>query len=494
MIEPVALSALALSALVYVALGLKHLRRNRTLRDQLPIGTTGEARVAGSAEFSAATVAATISLATVILAFAELAPVFGVWLGWSAVTTAAGLVVVRFAAPSIWRRLAAFGAARPTLHGFLGTAFASQRLACIAAICTSLGFLGALAVELTVGARFLAGLIPSVPPMAAVIVLALVGIGYSLAGGFRTVILTDRIQMFAIWISIAALAGLVALRVSTQGGISHVIATAPSGIFDFSWREGLLPFLLGILIINVPTFLSDMSVWQRIAATRSEDQFEQGIARSAVGAFLSWTLLVILACLVATLAPASGTANSISMFLGGFGAHLSLVTGAAIFSVIVGFYAAGLSTASTLLIAASHTLHQDLLRGGRSDDEFADSAAELRLSRLLVLVLGVASVVLVETLSAMGFSIADLVFAIYGAQLGMVPAVLLALFGDQVANRGRGQWIACAILAGFGAGWASAGYGKWIGDGNLVFLAPVVSLAVSSSVCAVSLVTGAGSK
>jgi Na+/proline symporter len=487
--EAVAVAALGVSALAYILLGLGTYRRATRLRDHLPIADHGEARVENSTEFSAATVAASISLATVILVFTELAPSFGLWLLWCAVTTAIGLMVLRMAAPAIWRRVDAFGEQRPTLHGFLGASFRSSLLARAAALCTAAGFLGAMAVELSVGSRFLAGLVPSIDPTVAVVVLSVVGVGYTMLGGFRVVVQTDRIQMIVIWLAIAALAGAVAVLASASGGIAAVINRAPAGVFDLSWREGLTAFLIGIAIINIPTFMADMSVWQRLAGVREEGDVGRGISRSAVGALVSWSLLAILACFVVALVATSPATNPLSSFLVAAYAAGGPLIAVLVFVVIAGLYAAALSTASTQLIAAGATLHLDLLRHSSDFAPLADTATELKLARILVVVLGLLSIAIVELLRAAGFSITDLVFALYGSQLGMAPVVLIALAGNSERNAARGRWAAAAVGLGFVAGWGTAGYGKWIGDANLVFLAPLASLALSLAICGGALVT-----
>jgi Na+/proline symporter len=481
--EAIAIAALALSAIAYTILGIRNFRRATRLRDHLPISDDGQARVDGATEFSAATVAATVSLATVILAFTELASFFGLWLLWTAITTAVGLVVLRIAAPIIWRQVSAFGEQRPTLHGFLGASYNSPMLIRAAALCTSAGFLGAMAVELTVGSRFLASMVPSIDPTSAVFLLSAVGVGYTMLGGFRVVIQTDRIQMIVIWLAIAALAALVVILASNGGGVIAAINHAPAGIFDFGWREGLTPFLIGIAIINIPTFMADMSVWQRIAGARKEEAVDRGVTRSVMGALVSWSLLAILACFVASLVKAIPETNPLSTFLTASHALPGLLASVLVFVVIAGLYAAALSTASTQLIAAGATIHIDLLhRHGTLAP--ADTARELGLARLMVVALGVASIAIVELLRAAGFSIADLVFALYGSQLGLTPVVLIALAGNRERNAGRGVWAAAAVILGFLAGWGVAFYGKWAADSNLVFLAPLASLAISSFICA----------
>src|SRR4051812_23776900 len=125
MLQIIAIAALSISGLFYVVLGLRTFRIARDLSDHVPVAASGRAVVESPVEFSSATVATTVSLTTLILAYFELAAFFGPWLLWTAVTTALGLLAVRLAAPLIWRNIAGAGPTLPTLHSFLGASFAS---------------------------------------------------------------------------------------------------------------------------------------------------------------------------------------------------------------------------------------------------------------------------------------------------------------------------------------------------------------------------------
>ncbi|MES2188709.1 MAG: hypothetical protein V4454_01195 [Pseudomonadota bacterium] len=475
--------ALAVSGGIYIFIAWQIHRKSVALKDLLPIGLgSSQARVQTSTEFSAATVATTISLATVILAYSELASYMGTWLLWTVCTTAIGIYVVRLFAPVIWLRLAETGDYRPTLHDFLGTAFGSDRLARIAALCTSLGFIGALAVELSVGSRFLSGLIPGLPAWVAVTILSAIGVTYTMLGGFRGVIITDRIQMWAIWLAIAALGALMLMQIVELGGLPYVAQKMPVTVYDFSWRDGLAAFLLGIAVINIPTFLADMSIWQRIAGTKDQNTVNNGLLRSVVSAAFSWTMLATLACLLVILVVPKDGENPLLTFLKTISQSPSFITATLFLVSVAGLYAASLSTASTQLIAAGHALHVDLIRKSTNRTVLANSSTELTLSRWVLLGSASVALLVVEILRAAGFSIADLVFAVYGAQLGMVPAVVAGILMKKVHRIAIGKFVVVAVLLGFASGWGSAGFGKATDNGDLVFLSPLVSLLTSSGV------------
>ena len=484
----VTIIGISVSAFVYFFISFKIFRNTTRLSDHLPIAGEGrEARVATSKEFSSATVATTISLATVVLVFSELASYMGTWLYWTAITTATGIWVVRKSSSVIWRRLAEKREWRPTLHEFLGASYSSPLLSKGAAMCTCLGFIGALAVELTVGSRFFSALVPAVPFWVALLIIAGIGVGYTMLGGFRAVIVTDRIQMAAIWGAVVALGMLVLIRVHDVGGVGNLVKALPPSVYNFSSRDGLLSFLIGIAVINIPTFLADMSIWQRIAASKDESTVSEGLGGSVIGAIFSWMAFATIACLIVGIVPIKEGENPLLTFIKVIGTNFNFVGSIGLVVGITGLYAASLSTASTQLIAASHAIHTDILgiRNKMEKKSFTESRSELIMSRIIIGLSSVVSIAVVEGLQFLGFTIADLVFAVYGAQLGMVPVVVVALISKSTQLHQLNQIATYSVFLGFFGGWGAAILGKVLSNSDLVFLAPAISLIISTMIMGV---------
>ncbi len=119
------------------------------------------------------------------------------------------------------------------------------------------------------------------------------------------------------------------------------------------------------------------------------------------------------------------------------------------------------------------------LRGKALADR-VNSKKELMFSRVILVVSALVAVGVVELLRQGGFTIADLAFAVYGAALGLVPPILLALYVSKQDRLKRlSAWANVSVTLGFASGWGTAIVGKVIEDGNLVFLAPCVSIGVS---------------
>lgn len=476
-------TALVLSLILYIGIGLFYRRKIVALGDIIPIikGTT--AKVSNSVEFSSTTVATTISLATVIVAFFELVPGLGLWLFWPVATTSLGLWLFSLIANRIWKKMEGYGH-RPSMHEFLGVEFSSKRVAFVGAVFTTLGYLAAFAVELTVGSRFLAGLIPGIPEWVTVCVITAVGFLYTGLGGFRSVVVSDRVQMVFIWLLLVALIAFYA-QIGVADGFSQSIQRIPENVRTLTWSNGLIPFVAGILIMNLFTYVSNMGLWQRIAGSQEPHTVVKGMRKSVYQSLLSWGLFVIVAIgAFMVVAPAEGENLLVtllkSLTSSPFG---QIVT----FCVVLGLYGAMLSTASTQLIAVSHTIYEDILAPlrGKTLEERITSKKELTLSRIILVVSAIGAVGVVEILRYGGFTIADLAFAVYGAALGLVPPILVALFvTKRDALKKLSIWANVAVTLGFTSGWGIAIVGKIVEDGNMVFLAPCVSIGVSGCILA----------
>lgn len=481
--------ALSLSLVIYLFVGIKLSRKTLNLGDLIPLTFGQAAKVSNSNEFSASTVATTVSLSTVIVAFFELVPSMGVWLGWTVVTTALGLMLMGLISTRIWERMAKYDH-RPSLHEFLGVEYDADSVALVGAIFTSIGYLTAFAVELTVGSRFLAGLVPEIPEWLTVIVISVVAFTYTTFGGFRAVIVTDRLQMFAIWFLLFSLLAFYNYYAFINGGWAVNFTKIPENIFSLSWSPALISFVAGIFVMNVFLFISNMGLWQRIAASEEPKTVVNGLWKSVFSSALSWGLFVFLACFAFIMVfPKQGENLLITLiaFIGTTGVVGKVV----VFAVVLGLYGAMLSTASTQLIAVAHTVYEDIIAKYRniSLTERLKSKKELKMSRFILIGSAFFAVILVEILRIGGFSVADLAFAIYGASLCLVPPILMALFGNRYMLKQLRNWANFSIVLGFVSGWGSAIMGKITGDGNLVFLAPCISMGVSSVVMAIGCIT-----
>jgi Na+/proline symporter len=478
--QTVVWSATSLSIIVCLAIGARHSLKVTRIGDILPLILGRTARVESHREFSASTVAATISLATVVVAFYELVPMLGLWLLWPGITTAMGLGLFSILAKRVWQKISHYEY-RPTLHAYLGTEFASKRLAFVASIFTAAGYLTAFAVELTVGSRFLSPLLTGIPTIVLVALIAIVSFVYTGLGGFRTVVVTDRLQMGFIWMLLLATGVYYAVTLQDSGLVGG-IARIPANLRSLSWRNDRIAFVLGILVMNLLTYISNMGLWQRIAGSQNADTVSAGLWSSVRSSVASWSLLALAAVgafMIVT--PVNGENLLVTVLKSMQYSRFGLV---AIFFVVLGLLGAMLSTASTQLMAVTHTIYEDLVAPFRKAGlrERVNLGGEVFLSRTILVVSAVLSIAVVEGLRAVGFSVADLAFAVYGAALGLVPPILLTLYLPRTVTSRLSTPAIIAVSLGFVSCWSAAAYGRIHGNGNIVFLSPIVSTLVATVV------------
>ena len=97
--------------------------------------------------------------------------------------------------------------------------------------------------------------------------IAAISFIYTALGGFRVVVVTDRIQMAFIWLLIIAMCIYYAVVVTDQG-LAVSLNNIPAELRTLTWNNGLTAFIAGIAVMNLLTFVSNMGLWQRIAGSQ----------------------------------------------------------------------------------------------------------------------------------------------------------------------------------------------------------------------------------
>lgn len=406
-----------------------------------------------------------MSLATVFIAFFILAPFFGIALIWSAIFYALGYVVLYLFTKKIFDKTKD----GKTIHGFLGHSYNDVRLTKIASITTTIGFMGIFSTEIFVGANILSDVIPfDHVAFYPVILFALIVITYSVLGGLKSVILTDKYQAIAT-ITAVILIFIIAL-LTGKSDEKYFNENAFNSIF-------LSPLLMiNFFLINVPFPIIDMTVWQRIAAVKSVDDANKGIWGAIVTFFITWILILFSAMLLtenATLDSSGGLSTTLVNFsinYGFWGLIIVIIT----FPSLI---AAMLSTADTYLVASSQTIIMDIKeRKYFEDNKIIPEVTEKELevtpadrkiiteTRKFMFFWGIIGILIVFLLSKVGFNVADLVFAIYGSSLSLLPAVLFALLKKTVVNNYSFP-AKLSIVVGLISGW-SYGFLAVLGQNN----------------------------
>lgn len=441
----IALLAILLACIVFLKIAMEDASRIRSLQDfflyckeLLPGKVFGTFYASG------------MSLATVFIAFYQLAPFLGTKLIWSVIFYPLGLFALWLAIPKISDATNNSG----TIHGFLGNAFKSKEVTVISSIASCIGFIGVFATEIIIGSLLLRSVLPGEAGYwAALLLLSAVVLSYSILGGFKTVVRTDKWQSIMI-----ILVCLILLLLATSSN------TDPLKKFVVSRRieDWILPavMMINFFLINVPFQLVDMSAWQRIAASKDEASARRGLFTAIIMFVFTWGAILYSALILSSLYnqgdSTGGLAGSL-LFLGNTGINGAILSA----FCFAGLVSAMLSTADSFLIAAGQTISMDIsdrnyfrsinAQGGGVLKVERKIIAKSRKAMLFIAFFGLASA---SVLTVIGFQAADLIFAVYGSSLALFPSVAYALFCKSSKVSSKLKYTAIlSILSGITYGW-----------------------------------------
>ena len=370
-----------------------------------------------------------MSLATVFISFFLLAPYFGISLIWAALFYCLGYIVLYLFLDKIFDSVKD----GKTIHGFLGNAYQDKKIKNITSIVTTIGFMGIFSTEILVGSNILKDILPAgIDPLYPIILFAIVVIVYSLLGGLKSVIITDLYQAAGTIIAIF-LVLIVAIKLGKQDGVYF-----QGSPFKSIWLSPLM--MLNFFLINVPFPLVDMATWQRIAAVKKKKGAKKGVIITIAVFLISWLVILFSALLLteySSMDHSGGLTYSLIKFAKSYGIY-GVITVLIVFPSLV---AAMLSTADSYLVASAQTIIMDVKDHDYFDkhsivpskedfDRFdlnPDDRKVVMDTRYFMFIGGIIGISLVILLEKIGFKVDDLVFAVYGSSLSLVPSTIIAL-------------------------------------------------------------------
>ena len=310
----------------------------------------------------------------------------------------------------------------------------------------------------------------------AVILLGIVTIVYDAIGGMRAVIVSDVIQLTVLFLAI-----LVAIFVALDvlGGVEAVIAAAPAerlATLDFAstgWGDGedyaFWPMLFGGLFLYVSYYGVDQSQTQRLLSSRNVAEGNRALLLNGLLRFplvLSYCLLGI--CIAALAATDPDFVSGLPLRADGE-PNYNLAVPQFVFEqfppglvglVMVGLFAAAMSSLDSVLNALSATTMEDLVRRLRRDP--LPERLEFVLAKILTVFWGAVTV-------AMAFVVDDIAASVLIAinKIGsLINGPLLAVFVVGLLTRRVDQR---AVLCGLAAGIAVDVW-LWLGHPGVSWL------------------------
>ncbi|MCI8478639.1 MAG: sodium/proline symporter [Oscillospiraceae bacterium] len=421
--------------------------------------------------------------------------------GWTAIGLAAGTYLNWLIVARRLRRYSA-GLGAITVPDFFSRRYQDNRhlLSCLAAVIILIFFIPYTASGFkAVGTLF--NSLFGVDYHAAMIVGAIVIIGYTVLGGFLAVSTTDLIQ--SIVMSIALLV-IVIFGIQQAGGWDVVTANAASlpGYLNltqgYNMAAGQAGSYGGLSIISTLAwglgYFGMPHILLRFMAIQEEEKLNLSRRIASIWVVISMLIAILIGIvgysvsvaghipMLTTSADSETIIIQLSTLLSSFGPVLALVAGI----VLAGILASTMSTADSQLLTASSSVSQDLLQ------DFLHIKMNPKTSMLAargtVIAIAIIGIVLAWDPQSSVFTIVSFAWAGFGAAFG--PVMLFALFWKR-SNR-------AGALAGMAAGAAMVFIWKYLvrpmgGAWDIYELLPAF-LVGSLAIIVVSLATAPPSK
>ncbi len=312
------------------------------------------------------------------------------------------------------------------------------RVALVAAVISSLGYLGFTSGQILAGAKLMAGsMINWSPPgmeltTFAILIIGVVIVVYTVLGGLKAVIYTDTVQWIVLMVGLAGFA--LPFTLVEVGGVQGLREALPPTHFDLFHLRPLT--FVNWFITIAPIWVVGMTLYQRMFATRSVKEaqkawFIAGLFEYPAMAFAGVGLGLMSRVLFPNIDPELGVpmllTSVLPMGLAGI--------------VVASYFSAIMSTADSCIIASSGNAVGDILQ--RSRWKVRDPKLEVRASQVATLLLGTVAILIAARF--------DMVLdAILQAYSFLVAGLFIPTLGAYFWPRATGTGAFYAMIAGGG--------------------------------------------
>ncbi len=301
---------------------------------------------------------------------------------------------------------------------------------------------------------------------------------YVYLGGFKSVIDTDEIQLFLMFIAVSILLGLgiwLYLYYDNYVFNRELLNFSPSNLMGGNLWLGL-SFLTAFFAINFYRYISYIGSWQRILAIGDAGKIETGLKATIGGVVIVMVVLTIVGMLFAGVGGDLGSYDATVMISSlVFLLELETLFG----NILLGFVLAGLvaaliSTADSHIIATTQTISYDLFKLFNKNIKDENIVKVARKIILPLLILSIIFYYIIVYQQEWGFK--ELLFLFFSLQAVLAVPVLYIMF-----HRAPSALIAyISLLCGFFFYW----YIVLVFPNNdyLLFLNPMLIILIEGTV------------
>ena len=300
-----------------------------------------------------------------------------------------------------------------------------------------------------------------VPPLSAVLIMAVAVSIYVSLGGFRAVVWTDAIQ-FAFLAGVAVAVAVLATKASIDGGATLASASASLGA-DW-WNLFILGGVTGALVLQLallPGWVAEQDPWQKIWAARDDGSARRGLVLGAVLLAVVYLACLVTAVALRTIYPIPGGEIEAEML------YLSFIReslpGAAVAVVAIGFAAASMSCADTFATSGASCISRDIIQ--RHIRPQATMKEMLVINRVLV-------IVMIAIAGAVALRVDSIVEAVIIATVIGTTSYFFPIIGGLFWKRATRWGALAAVIVGGGTQIGLISYEKFILKAPLETAAP----------------------
>ncbi|MEJ2720841.1 MAG: sodium:solute symporter family protein [bacterium] len=350
----------------------------------------------------------------------------GVWYG---VSTGVGLLMLGFLTAGRFRRLALF-----TVPDYLAGRYGGKTIRVLGAVLSLVALVGILAAQVNAAGRAFA--IMGLGGMAAPLVAVCVFIAYTTLGGLWAATLSDLIQLAIASVGVIAAGLVVVAGTADSGGFVTLLQAKHVGPAFFNPVGEGPSFVLWLLLPTVMYTLIGQDFYQRLFAAKS--------ARTArTAAFAGGLFLVVVSVFpvligMGTRGLPTGDIRPDEALPWVLTEMMHPVVGGFILAAVL---AAVMSTADSLLTAATSHVVKDIWLEALHSRGVEDERRLLGMSRWVTIAIGLCALLI-------GVSLPGIVTALIYSYTMYTAGVLVPVLGGVLWKRGTRAGAVCAVVAG----------------------------------------------
>jgi len=312
--------------------------------------------------------------------------------------------------------------------------FYDERVALLAGIISSIGYLGFTSSQILAGAKLASASFDGLDMETALIIMGAIVVLYTVMGGLKAVIYTDTVQ----WIIL--MSGLIFIGIpvayNAVGGLEAIRETLPDSFLSLGNIDWQTLVNWGVTII--PIWFVGMTLYQRIYACRGQREAQRAWFIAGLFEWPVMAMMGVLLGLFSRVAVENGMFTDIGIAgAGDIDAEMGLplllktVLPVGLMGLMMSaYFSAIMSTADSCLMAASGNLVTDILGSVLGFDRLGNR--QLKLSQIATLVIGVLALVIASGMQ----NVLELMLYSYAFMVsGLLVPVIGALFWKRSSSR-----------------------------------------------------------